>query len=170
MRGVRCASPRSACSRNIFVWHKAIEGIVMSKLLQSYDMNGTLLANRVLMAPMTKSRAQDTVPDAKTALYYRQRAGAGLIVTEGSQISVEGTGYLFTPGIHTPEQIKAWKEVTNGVHEEGGKIGSFENSVGNAAQRACELNAAKLSFPAMRNKTVRMVSKRAYPRALRFAA
>jgi hypothetical protein len=48
--------------------------------------------------------------------------------------------------------------------------GSFENSVGNAAQRACALNAAKLSFPAMRNKTVRMVSKRAYPRALRFAA
>src|ERR1700692_3577759 len=49
-------------------------------------------------------------------------------------------------------------------------FGSFENSVGNAAQRACALNAAKLSFPAMRNKTVRMVSKRAYPRALRFAA
>ncbi|QIN60288.1 hypothetical protein SBC1_02630 [Caballeronia sp. SBC1] len=49
-------------------------------------------------------------------------------------------------------------------------LGSFENSVGNAAQRACALNAVKLSFPAMRNKTVRMVSKRAYPRALRFAA
>src|SRR3984893_16777691 len=94
----------------------------MSKLLQSYDMNGTPLANRVLMAPMTRSRAKNTVPDEKTALYYRQRAGAGLIVTEGSQISTEGTGYLFTPGIHTPEQIKAWKEVTNGVHEEGGKI------------------------------------------------
>ncbi|MFM0616339.1 alkene reductase [Paraburkholderia nemoris] len=94
----------------------------MSKLLQSYDMNGTLLANRVLMAPMTRSRTQDTVPDAKTALYYRQRAGAGLIVTEGSQISIEGTGYLFTPGIHTPEQIKGWQAVTKGVHEEGGKI------------------------------------------------
>ncbi|WP_413658003.1 alkene reductase [Paraburkholderia phenoliruptrix] len=94
----------------------------MSKLLESYDMNGTLLANRVLMAPMTRSRARDTVPDASTALYYRQRAGAGLIVTEGSQISVEGTGYLFTPGIHTPEQIKGWKAVTKGVHEAGGKI------------------------------------------------
>ncbi|KML19746.1 MULTISPECIES: alkene reductase [Burkholderia] len=94
----------------------------MSKLLQSYEMNGTLLANRVLMAPMTRSRARDTVPDASTALYYRQRAGAGLIVTEGSQISVEGTGYLFTPGIHTPEQVKGWQAVTKGVHEEGGKI------------------------------------------------
>lgn len=94
----------------------------MSKLLESYDMNGTQLANRVLMAPMTRSRARDTVPDASTALYYRQRAGAGLIVTEGSQISVEGTGYLFTPGIHTPEQIKGWQAVTKGVHEEGGKI------------------------------------------------
>jgi 2,4-dienoyl-CoA reductase-like NADH-dependent reductase (Old Yellow Enzyme family) len=94
----------------------------MSKLLKSYDMNGTLLANRVLMAPMTRSRARDTVPDASTALYYRQRAGAGLIVTEGSQISIEGTGYLFTPGIHTPEQIRGWQAVTKGVHEEGGKI------------------------------------------------
>ncbi|BBU32524.1 alkene reductase (plasmid) [Burkholderia sp. THE68] len=94
----------------------------MSKLLESYDMNGTRLANRVLMAPMTRSRARDTVPDASTALYYRQRASAGLIVTEGSQISVEGTGYLFTPGIHTPEQIKGWQAVTKGVHEEGGKI------------------------------------------------
>jgi 2,4-dienoyl-CoA reductase-like NADH-dependent reductase (Old Yellow Enzyme family) len=94
----------------------------MSKLLQSYDLNGTLLANRVLMAPMTRSRARDTVPDASTALYYRQRAGAGLIVTEGSQISIEGTGYLFTPGIHTPEQIKGWQEVTKGVHEDGGRI------------------------------------------------
>jgi N-ethylmaleimide reductase len=94
----------------------------MSKLLESYDMNGTQLANRVLMAPMTRSRARDTVPDASTALYYRQRAGAGLIVTEGSQISVEGTGYLFTPGIHTSEQVKGWQAVTEGVHEEGGKI------------------------------------------------
>jgi cytochrome c peroxidase len=61
------------------------------------------------------------------------------------------------------------RAVLNGVDDQG-KSGSFENSVGNAAQRACALNAAKLSFPAMRNKTVRMVSKRAYPRALRFAA
>jgi N-ethylmaleimide reductase len=105
-----------------FLYRKVIDEIVMSKLLQSYDLNGTLLANRVLMAPMTRSRARDTVPDASTALYYRQRAGAGLIVTEGSQISTEGTGYLFTPGIHTPEQIKGWQEVTKGVHAEGGKI------------------------------------------------
>src|SRR6266702_3347564 len=107
-----------ASGNHVRLFHR----LLMSKLLQSYDLNGTLLANRVLMAPMTRSRARDTVPDASTALYYRQRAGAGLIVTEGSQISIEGTGYLFTPGIHTPEQIKGWQEVTKGVHEEGGKI------------------------------------------------
>ncbi len=64
--------------------------------------------------------------------------------------------------------VPVFTEDSDALHERFS--GSFENSVGNAAQRACELNAAKLSFPAMRNKTVRMVSKRAYPRALRFAA
>jgi 2,4-dienoyl-CoA reductase-like NADH-dependent reductase (Old Yellow Enzyme family) len=74
------------------------------------------------MAPMTRSRAIKTVPDDLTALYYRQRAGAGLIVTEGSQISVEGRGYLFTPGIHSVEQIAGWRRVTEAVHEAGGRI------------------------------------------------
>lgn len=74
------------------------------------------------MAPMTRSRAIDTVPNDETALYYRQRAGAGLIVTEGSQVSHQGVGYLFTPGIHTDEQAAGWRKVTQAVHEKGGKI------------------------------------------------
>jgi N-ethylmaleimide reductase len=94
----------------------------MSPLLESYTMGGIELANRVVMAPMTRCRAKATNPDAQTALYYRQRAGAGLIISEGSQISAEGTGYLYTPGIYTPEQISGWAQVTKAVHEEGGKI------------------------------------------------
>ncbi|KML19741.1 MULTISPECIES: alkene reductase [Burkholderia] len=94
----------------------------MSPLLTSYDMSGIELANRVVMAPMTRCRAKSGVPDAQTVLYYRQRAGAGLIISEGSQISLEGTGYLYTPGIYTPEQIAGWKQVTESVHEDGGKM------------------------------------------------
>jgi 2,4-dienoyl-CoA reductase-like NADH-dependent reductase (Old Yellow Enzyme family) len=94
----------------------------MSPLLNSYDMSGIRLKNRVVMAPMTRCRAKSTVPDAQTLLYYRQRAGAGLIISEGSQISAEGTGYLYTPGIYTPEQVDGWKQVTKAVHEDGGKM------------------------------------------------
>lgn len=94
----------------------------MKKLLSSYNLSGSVLDNRVVMAPMTRSRAIDTVPNEETALYYRQRAGAGLIVTEGSQISAQGVGYLFTPGIYTEKQVAGWKRVTKSVHDSGGKI------------------------------------------------
>ena len=91
-------------------------------LLTPYDLAGTPLTSRVVMAPMTRSRAKDTVPNASTAEYYRQRAGAGLLITEGAQISQEGQGYLFTPGIFSPQQVAGWKKVTDAVHELGGKI------------------------------------------------
>jgi 2,4-dienoyl-CoA reductase-like NADH-dependent reductase (Old Yellow Enzyme family) len=94
----------------------------MMQLLTSYDLAGLTLANRVIMAPMTRSRARDTVPDASTAEYYRQRAGAGLIITEGSQITQEGQGYLFTPGIFSPAQIEGWQSVTQAVRAAQGKI------------------------------------------------
>jgi len=94
----------------------------MSQLLKSYDMNGIRLANRMVMAPMTRCRARSGVPDEHTVLYYRQRASAGLIISEASQISTEGAGYLYTPGIHTEDQIEGWKKVTKAVHELSGKI------------------------------------------------
>ncbi|AEC19435.1 flavin oxidoreductase [Pusillimonas sp. T7-7] len=94
----------------------------MKTLFTSYNLSGLQLTNRIVMAPMTRSRAADTVPNDQTALYYAQRAGAGLIVTEGSQVSRQGVGYLFTPGIHTDEQAAGWKNVTHAVHEQGGKI------------------------------------------------
>jgi N-ethylmaleimide reductase len=81
------------------------------------------LANRMVMAPMTRSRAlAGNVPNPLAATYYVQRASAGLIVTEGTQVSPQGVGYIRTPGIHSPEQVAGWQTVTGAVHEAGGKI------------------------------------------------
>jgi N-ethylmaleimide reductase len=80
--------------------------------------------NRVAMAPMTRNRAQGPggTPTELMATYYGQRAGAGLIITEGTQPSRVGQGYLNTPGLHTAEQVAAWQPVTAAVHERGGLI------------------------------------------------
>jgi N-ethylmaleimide reductase len=81
------------------------------------------LPNRFVMAPMTRSRAgAGYVPTELNAKYYAQRAGAGLIVTEATQISPQGVGYVHTPGIHSPEQVAGWKKVTDAVHAKGGRI------------------------------------------------
>jgi len=81
------------------------------------------LRNRIVMAPMTRSRAgEGDAPTALTAEYYRQRAGAGLIVSEGAQPSPHGKGYCRTPGIYSARQVAAWKEVTEAVHDGGGRI------------------------------------------------
>jgi N-ethylmaleimide reductase len=81
------------------------------------------LANRIVMAPLTRSRAAPgQVPSRLAVEYYRQRASAGLIITEGSQICPEGQGYVDTPGIHTAEQVAGWRRVTDAVHAEGGRI------------------------------------------------
>jgi N-ethylmaleimide reductase len=81
------------------------------------------LPNRIVMSPMTRSRAgKGNAPTALNALYYVQRASAGLIISEASQISIQGTGYPNTPGIYTDRQIAGWRLVTDAVHEKGGKI------------------------------------------------
>jgi len=94
-------------------------------LLQPIKIGDLDLKNRVIMAPMTRSRA-DNPEKAPTAelqgKYYQQRASAGLIISEGSQISEKAVGYVNTPGIHTQKQIEGWKEVTKMVHDEEGKI------------------------------------------------
>lgn len=92
-------------------------------LLTSYNLGRMKLPNRVIMAPMTRNRAgEGNVPTELNAKYYKQRASAGLIISEGTQISEQGVGYPWTPGIHTDEQIKGWKKVTNAVHEADGRI------------------------------------------------
>lgn len=81
------------------------------------------LANRIVMAPLTRNRASaGEVPSALSATYYGQRASAGLIISEATQICALGQGYIATPGIHSPAQIEGWKAVTRAVHERGGKI------------------------------------------------
>lgn len=96
----------------------------MSKLLFSPVRLGDLqLANRVIMAPMTRDRAgPEDVPTQLMAEYYRQRASAGLIISEGAQPAAVGKGYWRTPGIHSAEQVEGWRKVADAVHAEGGLI------------------------------------------------
>jgi N-ethylmaleimide reductase len=92
-------------------------------LLSGYTLGGLTLSNRMVMAPMTRCRAtRGNIPGPLTVIYYQQRASAGLIITEGSQVSPQGVGFQRTPGIHTPEQAAGWRNVTRAVHEAGGKI------------------------------------------------
>jgi N-ethylmaleimide reductase len=92
------------------------------KLLTPLETPELSFANRVFMAPMTRSRAPERVPTGLMKEYYAQRASAGLIFSEATQISLEGVGYISTPGIHTEEQIREWRKVTDAVHQHGGVI------------------------------------------------
>ena len=94
----------------------------MANLFDPIRIGELELANRIVMAPLTRSRSKGLLPGPLAVEYYRQRASAGLIISEGTQVSEAGQGYLDTPGIHRPEQIAAWKRVTDAVHAEGGKI------------------------------------------------
>ncbi|EGA71396.1 N-ethylmaleimide reductase [Vibrio sinaloensis DSM 21326] len=93
-------------------------------LFQPIQLGKLELKNRIVMPPMTRSRASQpgNVANDIMATYYAQRAGAGLIVAEGTQISAMGQGYAWTPGIYTAEQIAGWKKVTDAVHAKGGVI------------------------------------------------
>ncbi|MBP9907483.1 MAG: alkene reductase [Rhodoferax sp.] len=91
-------------------------------LFQAFDLGGTLLANRIVMAPMTRSRSMQNTPNALVAKYYEQRATAGLIVTEGTSPSPNGVGYARIPGLYNEEQVQGWRLVTDAVHKAGGKI------------------------------------------------
>ncbi len=94
----------------------------MSDLLAPLTMKSWTLSNRLVMAPLTRNRAEGTVPGDLQVEYYEQRAGAGLIITEGSQPSARGQGYLNTPGFHSPEQLAGWSRVADAVHARGGLI------------------------------------------------
>jgi len=95
----------------------------MLKLLEKIKIGNLELKNRVIMAPLTRNRSkQNGVPSGLNVEYYSQRASAGLIIAEATSISKEGVGYVNAPGIYTLEQINGWKDVTNTVHNNGGKI------------------------------------------------
>jgi len=95
----------------------------MTSLFEPTRIGDIAVANRIVMAPLTRNRAAARqVPGELAVTYYAQRASAGLVVTEASQISAEAQGYLDTPGIYSAEQVAAWKKVTGAVHAQGGKI------------------------------------------------
>ncbi|MEE1758253.1 MULTISPECIES: alkene reductase [unclassified Streptomyces] len=95
----------------------------MEKLFTPTTVGRVKLEHRLAMAPMTRDRAQaDGTPTDLMALYYRQRASLGLLITEGTQPSADGQGYLLTPGIHTEEHVAGWRKVADAVHEAGGHL------------------------------------------------
>jgi N-ethylmaleimide reductase len=95
----------------------------MPTLFDPIQIGAIKAANRIAMAPLTRNRAEPgRIPSALAAIYYAQRADAGLIISEATQISAAGQGYLDTPGIYSPEQVAGWRHVTAAVHAKGGKI------------------------------------------------
>lgn len=94
----------------------------MPTLFEPVTAGDLQLANRIVMAPLTRNRSPRAVPQPITATYYAQRATAGLIITEATAISHQGQGYADVPGLYEPEQIEGWKRVTSAVHAAGGKI------------------------------------------------
>ncbi|MGB3798519.1 MAG: alkene reductase [Lewinella sp.] len=95
---------------------------MLDHLLSEYQLGKITLKNRVVMAPMTRSRAEGNVPNEMMATYYGNRAEAGLIISEGTSPSFNGLGYPRIPGNFSAEQMEGWKKVTQAVHERGGKI------------------------------------------------
>lgn len=114
------AQQATALKNPISVQHAGAEP---DALFQPYRLGDLELRNRLVMSPMTRSRAVDgNVPNSLAGSYYAQRASAGLIVSEGTQVSPQGVGYIRTPGIHSAAQVAGWKTVTDAVHRAGGKI------------------------------------------------
>jgi len=94
----------------------------MSILFEPFDLSGLPLANRIVMAPLTRNRSPGAVPLPITATYYAQRASAGLLISEATAISHQGQGYADVPGLYSEEALAGWRAVTDAVHAKGGKI------------------------------------------------
>jgi N-ethylmaleimide reductase len=101
-----------------------MDTVATELLLQPYKLGALNLPHRIVMAPLTRSRAGQpgNVPTPLNACYYEQRAPAALIISEATQVSFQGQGYAWTPGIHSREQVQGWRLVTEAVHEAGGRI------------------------------------------------
>ncbi|WP_137189765.1 alkene reductase [Stenotrophomonas rhizophila] len=124
-------------------------------LFQPYPLGPITLANRIVMAPLTRNRAgAGLVPSPLAATYYAQRASAGLIITEATQISAQAQGYQDTPGLYTQDQIDGWRAVTDAVHARGGRIFVQLWHVGRISHVDLQPgNAAPVSASAIRAQT-----------------
>ncbi len=118
-------------------------------LFQPYLMGDLALPNRVLMSPLTRARSTQPgdIPNDMNAHYYQQRAGAGLIFSEATQVSPQGKGYAFTPGIHSPEQVVGWTKVTSAVHMAGGRMHAQLWHVGRISHTALQPDGNKPVAP-----------------------
>ncbi len=129
----------------------------MTSLFEPLSIGDQKLANRIVMAPLTRMRASQPgdIPNDLMVEYYRQRAGAGLIISEGTQISPIGKGYMDTPGIHSAEQVAGWARVTDAVHAEGGLIAAQLWHVGRVSHESFHDGALPVSASAepYRNRT-----------------
>jgi N-ethylmaleimide reductase len=125
-----------------------------TKLFDSYKLGALTLPNRLVMAPLTRNRAvAGLVPSPLAVEYYGQRASAGLLVTEASQVSQQGQGYQDTPGIYSKEQVAGWRKVTERVHERGGRIFLQAWHVGRISHTSLQPNqAAPVAPSAIRAK------------------
>ncbi|MFT3822607.1 MAG: alkene reductase [Chitinophagaceae bacterium] len=112
-------------------------------LFDTYQLGKIQLKNRVVMAPMTRSRNADGIPNEHNAVYYQQRSEAGLIVTEGTAISPTSMGFLHIPGLYTKEQVAGWKLVANAVHQEGTAIFTQLWHVGRVSHTTIQPNGAQ---------------------------
>jgi len=118
-------------------------GTIGRDLFAPMTLGPYTLLNRIVMAPLTRNRAgAGNVPQAMNVEYYAQRASAGLIITEATQVSPQGVGYPNTPGIHTPAQIQGWKKVTDAVHKRNGRIFLQLWHVGRISHPSLQLNGA----------------------------
>jgi N-ethylmaleimide reductase len=114
------SNAEATSSRVLDASHRPARG---AELFSSYRLGELELKNRMVLSPMTRSRAiGENVPNPLAATYYVQRASAGLIITEATQVSPQGVGYIRTPGLHSPAQVTGWRKVTDAVHQAGGTI------------------------------------------------
>ena len=129
----------------------------MPSLFEPLSLGAVRTDNRVLMAPLTRMRATvpGDVPNALMGEYYVQRASAGLVISEGTQVSPEGKGYMDTPGIYSDEQVAGWREVTDAVHEAGGLIAAQLWHVGRVSHESFHDDGLPVSASALpyRNRT-----------------
>jgi N-ethylmaleimide reductase len=118
------------------------------KLLEPFKLGSITLPNRLVMAPLTRNRAvEGQVPGPLAAEYYAQRASAGLLITEASQVSQQGQGYQDTPGIYSKEQVAGWRKITDRVHARGGRIFIQIWHVGRISHTSLQPNSGKPVAP-----------------------
>lgn len=133
--------------------------MTVSPLFQSVQLGDLTLPNRIALPPLTRCRSSQpgNVPNDMMAIYYGQRASAGFMVTEGSQIEPRGQGYAWTPGIHSDEQVEGWKKVTEAVHAENGIIFCQLWHVGRVSHNDLQPNgAAPVAPSAIQAKSVKV--------------